>query len=57
MNLELLVFVSVFSLDGKVYVKSSPDSVKVHIKNMEAYERFIMTVDTQKEALPKETSQ
>ena len=50
-------FVSVFSLDGKVYVKSSPDSVKVHIKNMEAYERFIMTVDTQKEALPKETSQ
>jgi len=49
-------FVSVFSLDGKVYVKTSPESEKVHIKNMEAYNEFLLEVENKKEALQTEDS-
>jgi len=42
-------FVSVFSLEGKVYVKTTYESEKQHIKNMDAYKRFLSSVDSNSE--------
>ena len=48
-------FVSVFSLDGKVYAKTSPDANKTYIKNMGAYKKFLLALDeNNKEASPIE---
>ena len=38
-------FSSVFSFDGKIYVKTAADSEKMHIKNKEACSAFISTLD------------
>ena len=38
-------FTSLFSFDGKIYVKTAADSEKMHIKNKEACSAFISTLD------------
>ena len=39
-------FTSVFSFDGKIYVRRGADSEKLHIKSRESYEAFINSLDS-----------
>ena len=39
-------FTSVFSFDGKIYVRRGADSENLHIKSRESYEAFINSLDS-----------
>ena len=48
-------FQSVFSFDGKVYVKAAPDSEKFHIRNREVYAEFIKTFTRDITGIPSDS--
>ena len=49
-------FVSVFSLDGRVYVKTTSNSEKIHIRNTESLENYLCSVNDNRDVSFEENS-